>query len=543
MPHASNNRVLLCLALVVGAAAVIASCSAGGDSTALTPGQGGADASVAGSAGVGQGGGNNEGGASGGFINTDAAPTDGAVSDVPVNVCGSQCGPVELCDQQFLGYDDDCDGLVDEGCGCTPGLSHWCFKGDPASRNKGACKDGVEKCDETGHWGVCFGGFHADTKDDCLKQGTDVGCHDLSVLPFTAVNLKDGLGTFSSPTSAWNFLVECPPSIPAANCPKVQNPDSIDATYTPLQSGQYNVTATKDGSDSCTFSLYVGSGGLRVELNWDHQGEGADNHYTDDAGVSGGGKGPDLDLHVHRPGFKTVWFNGPMGMKGDDCFYGNCTAASFVMTMPGAPNWFTADQYPHNWTRQEPYNPNDPIYTCYNAPRGAGDEWKMFKKGCHNPRLDLDNITCDNTVSDPQSELFCAPENVNIDEPPYGLWTRIGVHYFGHCFNGDLHPQITIYCGGAQVAQLGGSGYNAPVTFPASSCNASSDDDSDNAFWLVADVMAIQGVCGEVDCIVQPLYADAASKTPLISTGGKAKSQFGPACPPAPPDAGGPGCN
>jgi len=165
----------------------------------------------------------------------------------------------------------------------------------------------------------------------------------------------------------------------------------------------------------------------------------------------------------------------------------------------------------------------------------------MFKKGCHNPRLDLDNIVCDKNVTDPQDELFCAPENVNIDEPPMGLWTRIGVHYYGHCYSGsDLHPTVTIYCGGAQVAQLGPAGNNAPVAFPASGCGE--DDGSNNTFWLVADVMAVEGMCGDTDCVVQPLYGDSSSKTPLFSTGGEAKTKFGPACPPAPPDAG-PGCN
>lgn len=535
----SPKQRFAALVLIAGAAGVLAAnCSANSSNDGFGGGSGGTDttdASVGGTGG-GSGGESGTGGTGGSMILPEASISD-VVNETPVNLCGSQCGPVELCEPQFIGYDDNCNGQVDEGCPCTPGLSHWCFKGDPASRNKGACKDGTQKCGENGTWGPCIGGFHADAIDNCLNQNVPDGCHDLTAAPFTTVTLKDGTGTFGQGATGESFQVTCPSSIPPANCPQTQNPDGPTATFTPLQLGQYEVLYSKDdgagGKATCTFSIYVGATGLRVELNWDHQGEGKAG--VDQNGNPDGTFGPDLDLHVHRPGVQSKWFMNPLQpfAPPDDCYYANCTAGNFVMAVPGmaSPNWFSDTGYPHNWTYRQPYDPNDPIYTCYNAPRGAGQEWKMFNKGCHNPRLDLDNITCDKTKTNPQDPAFCAPENINIDEPPYGLWTRIGVHYYGHCYAGDLHPTVTIYCAGAQVAQLGPNGYDGPVTFKASDCQG--DDNGNNAFWMVADVMAVEGPCGEVECVVQPIYGDLGTKAPYIKPTSFAKGNFGPACAPA----------
>ncbi len=535
-------RMVLTVTASIGLlAALVVSCSASGDANF---GQAGAAGSGGGSSGTDGEGGSGANGGAGGIVVVPEAGPDDANNDVPTNQCGSACGPEELCDTEHLGYDDNCNGQVDEICSCTPGLSHWCFKGDPASRGKGACKDGVERCSELGVWDTCIGGLHADAVDNCLNQGDPLGCHDLTAQPFSPVNLKDGAGTFGQGATGESFAVQCPTSIPADSCPQVQNPDGPDASFTPLQSGQYMVTYTKDdgagGKTTCNFSVYVGTGGLRVELNWDHMGEGE----QDPVGSEGaGGGGPDIDLHVHRPGFQTPWFNGTFGNVFDDCYYGNCTATSYV-PIPGfpflttGPNWFADGSYPHNWTYFEPYDPNDTRYTCYNSPRGAGDYWKGYGKGCHNPRLDLDDITCDKSTTNPQDPLFCAPENINIDEPPYGLWTRVGVHYYGHCYAGALHPQVTIYCGGHQVAQFGKVGYSTEITFEASDCNGSGT--SGNAFWLVADVMAVMGPCGDIDCVVQPIYKDADSKAPLKIPDDQVMAAFGPPCAPA-GDAG-PGC-
>ena len=57
------------------------------------------------------------------------------------------------------GFDDDQDGQVDEGCGCTPGKTQECF---PYAKMtiQGICKKGQQTCSGTsefGTWGACTG--------------------------------------------------------------------------------------------------------------------------------------------------------------------------------------------------------------------------------------------------------------------------------------------------------------------------------------------------------------------------------------------------
>src|SRR5262249_51331852 len=107
--------------------------------------------------------------------------------------CNLHCGPTELCDQDHLRVDDNCNGQVDEGCGCAPGQAHACFKGDPAYHHAPGCFDGTEVCDAAGTWGPCTGGVHA--TDGCYAIGT-TGCHAIASQPFVAATLKDGTGSF-----------------------------------------------------------------------------------------------------------------------------------------------------------------------------------------------------------------------------------------------------------------------------------------------------------------------------------------------------------
>ncbi len=58
----------------------------------------------------------------------------------------------EACD----GFDDTCDGQVDEGCNCTEGLSQACYSGPNGTAGVGQCLSGSQTCTNNA-WGACLG--------------------------------------------------------------------------------------------------------------------------------------------------------------------------------------------------------------------------------------------------------------------------------------------------------------------------------------------------------------------------------------------------
>ncbi len=105
----------------------------------------------------------------------DASPPDGALLDGgDRDGGGAGCGE-ELCDD---GLDGDCDGHVDEGCGCVPGDTATCFLADPSFRGVGVCADGRMTCTgdfEFGEWGPCEGAI-GPSEELCDAEGLDEDC-------------------------------------------------------------------------------------------------------------------------------------------------------------------------------------------------------------------------------------------------------------------------------------------------------------------------------------------------------------------------------
>jgi hypothetical protein len=413
---------------------------------------------------------------SGGFWNPDGSG--------PVNPCAPGCGPTESCGEgegaDGNGLDDDCDGRVDEGCSCTPGSTRPCFAGPPDRRNIGACADGIETCSEFGLWSACLGGVSPSpelcngTDDDCNGVVDDLpGCTSAVRCPGNEVarplrtHTLRGDRVYSGAARSWSWSIECPASVPAELCPRLSSPNAQNTDVYFSASGAYRVTVRvvlEDGTTaSCAWTVYVQGGGLRVELNWDTM--------LDTRG------GTDLDLHLHRwtrNGVDSPWFE-----DDDDCYYLNCQPDDTYM-WPGHP-------------------PSD-LENCADAPHGGGAYWRRLGY-CRNPRLDVDTNgtdgACDSTVTDPNLEAYCAPENINVDDPILGMPYRIMVNYYNdHGYTGPTHPTVNVYCGGAL---RGSFGSDPLVTLRNGRSHGGANDN-----WIVADVVFFEGTCG-LDCMVYPI--------------------------------------
>lgn len=75
----------------------------------------------------------------------------------------------ETCD----GYDNNGDGIVDEGCSCEPGQAQVCFPGAPGT-DLGTCAGGSQQCSSAGRWGSCSGAVLP--AEDICGDGIDSDC-------------------------------------------------------------------------------------------------------------------------------------------------------------------------------------------------------------------------------------------------------------------------------------------------------------------------------------------------------------------------------
>src|SRR5882762_9993927 len=85
-----------------------------------------------------------------------------------VESCMPKASKAEACN----GVDDNCDGTIDEGCGCRDGDTHACYTGTAITRDKGICHGGSRTC-SGGKYAACNGQV-LPSKEQC--NGLDDDC-------------------------------------------------------------------------------------------------------------------------------------------------------------------------------------------------------------------------------------------------------------------------------------------------------------------------------------------------------------------------------
>ena len=382
-------------------------------------------------------------------------PFDEPVVEGCLGALASEAG---LCN----GLDDDCDGVIDEGCACTLGEVQPCFDGPPGRAATGVCTRGSQRCEtnEEGQpaWGACLNSVtpreevcdDADNDcDGCVDELLDcqiVGsCPEPGdprirpARPFAPYAL-DASEFWPGPADRYRWTVEGGPCdrLGATEASfDLLGANSAEATFEPKLSGDYRVTleVENDGETfTCSWVVNVDGPGLRVEMCYQRSDS------------------RDLDLYLMRTSTPGPWFSDEFRDTANPEACGWHTCQANIRGNTGRVDWG--------------YEPS-PIEACEGSPQG--DQWAELGF-CANPRLDIDNNLVEGTG---------LPENINVDAPRDGEAFRVMVQNWSGF---DANPVVNIYCGGTLTAT-----YGARPDLVENFAYIYERDDP-GAMWRVADV-------------------------------------------------------
>jgi hypothetical protein len=452
------------------------------------------------------------------------------------------------------GFDDDCDGLVDEGCSCPGnGQTKPCFlvpatqvaldTGLPvnwcATNSKGSVECVGEQ--QTVWSGVCRGAQPPAGNDSCSEG--DFNCDGLQ-----SNNAVSGCRCATE--------VRCPTEpIVRAPFPDPRNLAPLDGTQWILDPAKRELathwTWTMVGGDCDnvlpfpTFSLFrnkdTSASGSRIGTKNQVAFDASQNppryveraqsslaalRVTTGTGAAAGVVFPafslsgdyliqgEFDLNgthyvctqkvqVRAPGVRAELCWDTVGTDDVDLHFARLQDVSC-----------TSSGWDNTCANQDCYYGNErPSWGYPASPDSACRGWSSQRTGtCTNPRLDRDNIQCSRSIADPSASSFCGPENINIDNPRNGDRFVVGVNYFsGPIENPRSRPHVNIYCNGERVLSAGYNPLTGQLNHPALLTHGG---DTGGDFWTVATVQTTVDTSGNlVSCGVETIPSRHADPT------------------------------
>lgn len=473
-------------------------------------------------------------------------PTDGFLSGLGIGLVNGAGGN---------GYDDDCDGLADEGCSCaSKGTTKDCWLVPPSMRDPatgepaGWCSPnskGSVDCAGLAEpvWsGQCRGASPPADHDSCsagdfncdgLQRNNDLqGCRcaiDLNcprtpmrlapypdpraLAPLSGASWLPDAGLVSL-TRGWRWTViggDCDNVLPNPTFALYRGRDTASSggrtgqKTTVFYDTSFDPPRYVEDSNSAIRAVRASTGdglaGATVfpafSLSGDYVVQGEFEYGTVRYACT-------QKVEVRAPGLRAELCWDTVGNNDVDLHFArlqgvgcNVNGWSGICANDGGQDCFWANGAP-------PWGYAD-------SDAGACNGWGSRGSGrCNNPRLDRDNVSCNTTIEDPVGSGFCGPENINLDAPRDGERFAVGVVYFGSsAAQQGAHPHVNLYCNGERVLSTGYNPVTGQTFFPALRNRGGEGGD----FWTVATVTARVDGGALVACDIETIPSRFADPT------------------------------